>query len=67
MNMDQQHPFTPEEKEIMDLLIEAHNKFCKMQAIDIGRDWSDRFHALQDVLIVRAAIRDYPKYFNQKP
>lgn len=64
-----EHPFTPEEKEVMDALIEAHNKFCKLQIDGLyqphGYDWVTHLHALQDILIVGATMRQYPKYFIQ--
>lgn len=60
------HPFSDEEKEIMDLLIEAHRKYCQLKPLhpsDIT-DWVNGLHKLQDILIVRTVFRKYPKYFN---
>jgi hypothetical protein len=62
-------PFTPQEKEVMDLLIQAHNKFCELQKgntpyIKHGYDWLTYLHRLQDVIIVGATMRKYPDYFN---
>lgn len=63
------HPFTAEEKEVMDLLIQAHNKFCELSKgnsvyIKHGYDWLTNLHKLQDVLIVGSTMRRYPDYFN---
>lgn len=64
-----EHPFTPEEKEVMDILIFAHNKFCELQKsntiyVKHGYDWLTHIHGLQDILIVAATMKKYPNYFN---
>ncbi len=58
-------PFTKEEKEVLDLLVKAHNKFVKL---DRGHptemiEWVDAFHRLQDLLGSRILRRDYPNIF----
>lgn len=64
------HPFTPEEKEVMDALVVAHNKFCSLQKSGLyhkhAYDWATHFHSLQDILIVGATMRQYPDYFNNE-
>lgn len=58
-------PFTPEEQEVMDLLVQAHNKFCKLPppSEHDGQAWVQAFHTLQNVLIYRVVKRDYPTVF----
>ena len=56
---------TLEEKEVMDLLVEAHNKYVQMESThpsDIT-DWVNSFHILQDILTRRILRRDYPDVF----
>jgi hypothetical protein len=58
-------PFTKEEKEVMDLLIQAHNKFIKIYQThpsDI-KDWVDGIHRCQSILKCRVVRRDYPNHF----
>lgn len=59
------NPFTKEEKEINDLIIEAHNKYLKLEPThpsDIG-EWVTSIHGLQNTLNGRVLRRDYPKTF----
>ncbi len=58
-------PFTKQEKEIMDLLVEAHNKFVKMKKTHPNEitDWINSIHRLQDLLGARVLRRDYPNEF----
>lgn len=65
MNEQIQHPFTPEEKEIMDLLIKAHNLFVLLpDPHPLERqEWCFYFHGLQGLLEHRALKHLYPKYF----
>lgn len=62
---DQKQPFTKEEQEIMDLIVEANNKFGALQYAhpDDPRDWTNAIHALQNILIYRVVKRDYPQTF----
>jgi hypothetical protein len=58
-------PFTEDEKIIMDLLVEAHNKFVELDrthAMEIT-EWVSSFHKLQDLLGARVLRRDYPETF----
>lgn len=53
------------EKEIMDLLVKAHNAYVSLESThpsDIP-DWVNSFHTLQDVLTRRVLRRDYPEVF----
>ena len=58
-------PFTKQEKEIMDLLVEAHNKFMNLQLTHDNElsEWILNFHRLQDLLGARVLRRDYPETF----
>ncbi len=59
------NPFTPEEKEIMDLLVKAHNLFSKLEPTNPNQipDWVDGIHKCQYVVMSRIVIRDYPETF----
>lgn len=50
----------------MDLLVEAHNKFIKLEKTHgmETSEWVNNFHKLQDILIARVVRRDYPDYFS---
>lgn len=58
-------PYTPEEKAISDLLVEAVNLFVKLPHTHPchSRDFTDGIHKCQDVLIHKIVQRDYPKEF----
>ena len=59
-------PFTKEEKEVMDLLVEAHNKFAKIEQThpsDIN-EWVEGIHRCQSILQGRVVRRDYPDVFH---
>jgi len=58
-------PFSKEEEEIMNLLIEAHNKFSQLEQThpsDIT-DWLFHLHGTQRILGQRVLRRDYPNKF----
>ena len=59
-------PLTKEESDVMDLLVEAHNKFIKLEKTHgmETSEWVNNFHKLQDILIARVVRRDYPDYFS---
>jgi len=59
-------PFTIQEKEIMDLLIDAHNKFMKIRPVHSSHidEWINGIHKCQNVIIGRIVIREYPHIFN---
>lgn len=63
----EKHPFTEEEKAVMDALVTAHNKFCELQKNGLyhahAYDWQTYLHRLQDIIIVGATMRKYPEYF----
>lgn len=65
--MDKKQPFTDQENEIMNLLIEAHKKFVEMTQMhpDDMREWVDGIHKCQSVLKGRVVTRDYPHIFYQ--
>jgi hypothetical protein len=58
-------PFTKEEQEVMDLIVEAHKKFSalKQSHPDEGNEWRFHLHGLQHALVHRVVSRDYPKDF----
>ena len=58
--------FTKDEKEIMNLLVKAHNKFAKLIQTHPSemQDWIIPFHSCQGVLMNRVVRRDYPNEFN---
>lgn len=60
-------PFNEQEEEIMNLLIEAHNKFVEMERSHPSEmtDWIHHIHALQRLLGQRVLRRNYPDYFNK--
>ena len=58
-------PFTKVEQEIMDLLVEAHNKFVELKPThpsDIT-EWVNGIHRCQKTLMARVVRRDYPNEF----
>jgi len=60
-------PFTPDEQEIMDLLVKAHNKFVTLERkhpMEVD-EWVRSFHKLQDIMFYRVIKRDYPEYFKK--
>ena len=54
-----------DEREIMNLLVEAHNKFTEMESTHPNKisEWVDSIHRLQDLLGMRILRRDYPRDF----
>jgi len=60
-----EHPFTSDEKLIMDKLVEAHKIFINqdIQHLSDSKDWTDAIHTLQRILCMRALRREYPEYF----
>lgn len=58
-------PFTEEEEEVMNLLIEAHRKFSKIEQTHPSdkSNWINGIHSLQDILMTRVTRKDYPNYF----
>lgn len=58
-------PFTEQEEEIMNLLVEAHNKFVEMEQMhpDDMKEWVNGIHKCQNVLKDRVVTRDYPDIF----
>jgi len=58
-------PYSKEEQEIMDLLVEAHNKFSQLEPThpsDIT-EWVFHLHGMQKILGQRVLRRDYPDKF----
>ena len=62
---NQNHPFTQEEKQIMDLIVDAHNKFLQLKQTHPNEinEWINGIHYLQNVLGWRILRRDYPAEF----
>jgi len=60
------NPFTKEEKEIMNLILQAHNKFIKIEQTHPSDmpEWVDGIHKCQSIIINRIVRRDYPETFN---
>ena len=67
LNMSQEStkPFTKEEEEVMQLIVEAHNKFIKLKTTHPCEldEWVYGIHHLQNILGSRVLRRDYPNYF----
>lgn len=61
-------PFSKEEQQIMDLLVDANNIFVQLDKTHISEenDWNYAIHLLQRILGQRVLRRDYPDYFNSK-
>ena len=59
-------PFTKKEKEVMDMLVMAHNNFIKLERTHKMEmsEWVSSFHKLQHILGARVLRRDYPNEFN---
>jgi len=61
-------PFNEQEDEIMNLLIEAHDKFVLLNRKEGHpnelEEWTRELHFLQRILEHRILKRDYPNYFN---
>lgn len=59
------NPFLEDEKEIMDLLVEAYNKFVKLEQTHPthNREFTDGIHKCQDILGHRILQRDYSEYY----
>ena len=58
-------PFTKEEEEIMNLIVNAHNKFVQLERghkMEI-QEWVGAIHNLQSILSHRVMKRNYPNYF----
>ena len=58
-------PFTKEEEEIMELIVNAHNKFSKLErghSMEI-QEWVTSIHSLQSILSHRCLRREFPDYF----
>lgn len=60
----EKQPFTPDEEEIMNLLVQAHNKFAALERMHTSEipEWVISLHKLQDILFYRVVKRDYPEY-----
>lgn len=58
-------PFTEQEEKVMQLLVTAHNEYCKLDLINEmdQQEWTRAIHQLQHILIYRNAKRMYPGYF----
>ena len=60
-------PFTEQEREIMDLIIKAHNIFVKLDNrhhVMEMQEWVSGVHQLQSVMSHRVLSRLFPEYFN---
>ena len=60
-------PFTEQEEQVMNSLLEAHDIFVKMKQMNPGdiSEWVDGIHKCQNVLMGRVVTRDYPDVFLQ--
>lgn len=54
---------TPEEKEVLNKLIEAHNLFVALPESKNGEEWCDAFHKLQDLVGLRLLRRIHPEIY----
>lgn len=57
------------EQEIMDLIVQAHTKFIKLDQTHPADmpEWVDGIHSLQGVIADRIVRRDYPDQFKSYP
>lgn len=62
---DKPQPFTKQEKEVMNLLVQAHNKFTALVETHPSEtsEWLISFHRLQVIIGERVLRRDYPDTF----
>ena len=60
------NPYTKEEKELMDMILDVHNKFCDIKRThpDEMRDWIDGIHKCQGIIMMRITRRDYTNEFS---
>jgi hypothetical protein len=58
-------PFTKEEQEVLDFIVDAHNNFIKLENTHPleTAEWVDAIHRLQHLLMARVLRRDYPDTF----
>lgn len=59
------NPFTKEEEAIMELIVNAHNKFVELErghSMEI-QEWVTSIHSLQSILSHRCLRREFPEYF----
>ena len=58
-------PFSQDEQAAMDLLVQAHAAFCKLESQhpNEAKEWAQGIHACQNVLGWRVLRRDYPDQF----
>jgi hypothetical protein len=63
--MKGKEPYSPEEKEICDLIVAAHNKFVALERTHVMEitEWVDCVHRMQALLGFRVLRRDYPETF----
>ena len=56
---------SPEEYEVMTLLMQAHDKFAQLERTHPNeiKDWVDAIHTQQAILGMRVLRRDYPDYW----
>jgi len=67
--MEKKKPFTEAEQEVMDLLVEAHNKFVALTPTHPSDtpEWVSGIHKCQSVLMRRALQNEFPYYFSPTP
>ena len=58
-------PYTPEEKKVSNLLVDAHNMFIELEETHPSEklEWLTHIHGLQNILSMRILRRDYPQTF----
>lgn len=58
-------PFTDEEQEVMDLIVQAYENYIQIEPMhpDHIREFVDGIHKCQTVLKSRVVTRDYPDIF----
>lgn len=61
-------PYIDDEEEIMNHLVEAWDKFTKLEQTHPSHlsDFADGIHRCQDIIINRIVQRDYPETFPTK-
>ena len=58
-------PFTEDEQKIMQLIVNAHNEFSKLErshSMEM-QEWVAGIHQLQSILSHRCLMRFFPHYF----
>ena len=61
--------YTEQEKKVMDLLVQAHNEFTKLEELHPSHptEWTFHLHGMQRIVAQRILTRNMPEdFYNQK-